>query len=125
MQRRKFIRTAGVITLGLSMAEKAALAAGSARVRSLSRVLPGNSLPRWKGFNLLDFYSPAEKPHYNPTTVDHFKWMRDWVFDFVRIPMAYPYYFKFDRSKDITPEEVYQTDPQKLEEIDRLVDLAQ
>jgi hypothetical protein len=51
--------------------------------------------------------------------------MRDWGFDFVRIPVAYPYYLKFDRSKDITPEEVYQTDPQKLEEIDRLVELAQ
>ena len=125
MQRRKFIRTAGVITLGLSMAEKAALAAGSTPGHTLSAALPGNPLPRWKGFNLLDFYSPNERPNYKPTTAEPFKWMRDWGFDFVRIPIAYPYYLKFDRTKDITPEDVYQTDPQKLEEIDRLVNLAQ
>ena len=125
ISRRKFIRAAGVITLGLSIAEKAALAAGSAPIHSLSRAVPGNPLPRWKGFNLLDFYSPNERPNYKPTSAEQFKWMRDWGFDFVRIPIAYPYYLKFDRSKDITAEDVYHTDPQKLEEIDRLVDLAQ
>ena len=117
MQRRKFIRTAGAITLGLSLVEKVALATARARA--------SNVLPRWKGFNLLDFYSPDERPHYKPATAEHFKWMRDWGFDFVRIPVAYPYYLKFDRSRDIIPEEVYQTDPQKLEEIDGLVELAQ
>jgi endoglucanase len=55
MQRRKFIRTAGVITLGLSMAEKATLAAGVGQAAARH---PPNVLPRWKGFNLLDFYSP-------------------------------------------------------------------
>src|ERR1700753_3620713 len=115
MERRKFIRTAGAITLGLSLAEKVALA----------RRREGNPLPRWKRFNLLDFYSPGDRPNYKPTTVEHFSWMRDWGFDFVRIPIAYPYYLKFDRSRDITPEEVDQFDPEKLEEIDRLVYLAQ
>ncbi len=95
MQRRKFIRTAGLVTLGLSLAEKAALAAARP---------PANKLPRWKGFNLLDFYSPDPTPSGHPTTDEHFKWMRDWGFDFVRIPIAYPHYLKFDRSKDITPE---------------------
>jgi hypothetical protein len=28
-------------------------------------------------------------------------------FDFVRIPMAYPRYLSFDRTRDITKEEVY------------------
>src|SRR5580704_18031196 len=110
MQRRKFIRSAGVITLGLSLAEKAAMATG--------RRTSTNVLPRWKGFNILDFYSPNERPNYKPTTAEPFKWMRDRGFDFVRIPIAYPYYLKFDRTADITPEAVYQTDPQKLEEID-------
>src|SRR5580658_4003295 len=125
MQRRKFIRTASVIALGSSVAEKATLAAAPAAALASARDPVVNRLPRWKGFNLLDFFSPEERPWYNPTTAEHFSWMRDWGFDFVRIPVAYPYYLKFDRGKDITPEEVYQTDPQKLEEIDRLVELAQ
>ncbi|HEV2353292.1 MAG TPA: cellulase family glycosylhydrolase [Puia sp.] len=112
MERRKFIQTAGVVGLGLSV--------GARRLK-----LPVvNALPRWKGFNLLDFYSPGGKPAANPTTAEHFKWMRDWGFDFVRLPIAYPYYLKFDRSRDIRPGEVYQMDSQKLEEIDRLVHLA-
>ena len=117
MKRRTFIRTTGLITLGLSLAEKAALAAQRSAAAA-------NTLPRWKGFNLLDFYSPDPASTTKPTTDQHFQWMRDWGFDFVRIPIAYPHYLKFDRSKDITPDEVYQTDPQQLEEIDRLVDLA-
>jgi endoglucanase len=119
MQRRKFIRTTGAIVLGLSLADQAALAARPAERGA------GNALPRWKGFNLLDFYSPDERPHYQPTTAEHFKWIRDWGFNFVRIPIAYPYYLQVDRSRDILPEEVYHTDPAKLEQIDGLVNLAQ
>jgi hypothetical protein len=90
MQRRTFIRNTGLITLGLSLAEKAALA--TARPAA-------NKLPRWKGFNLLDFYSPDPTPAARPTTDQHFRWMRDWGFDFVRIPIAYPHYLKFDRDR--------------------------
>ena len=125
MERRKFIRATGAIVLGLSLAEKAALAAGTRADGELGAKRAVNPLPRWKGFNLLDFYSPEEKPWYKPTAAEHFNWMRDWGFDFVRIPIAYPYYLTFDRSRDILPDEVYHTDPKKLEEIDRLVFLAQ
>jgi endoglucanase len=116
MQRRKFIRNSGAIVLGLSLAEKASLAAPRPSA---------NSLPKWRGFNLLDFYNPSGKPTSKPTTAEHFKWMQDWGFNFIRIPIPYPYYLNFDRSRDILPEEVYHTDPQKLEEIDHLVTLGQ
>jgi len=112
MRRRSFLKQTGLITVGLSLAEKAAFAALSPAV---------NKLPKWKGFNLLDFYSPEGIPGSRPTTEDHFKWMRDWGFDFIRIPIAYPYYLGFDRSRNILPEEVYHTDPRKLEEIEALV----
>ena len=87
---------------------------------------PKNSLPRWKGFNLLDYFSPSLPRNSNSdkTTEDDFKWMSDWGFDFVRLPMAYPRYLSFDRSKDITVEEVYKTDPEVLEKIDQLVFMA-
>ena len=77
-----------------------------------------NKLPRWKGFNLLDFFNPNPSNSSVATTEDHFKWMQDWGFDFVRFPMAYPCYLKFDRTKDITPEQVYSIDEQQVEKID-------
>ncbi len=78
------------------------------RLLLLEAMLPvKNMLPRWKGFNLLDYFSPSlpDNPEANRTTEDDLKWMADWGFDFVRLPMAYPRYLSFDRSKDITIEE--------------------
>ncbi|HOU95310.1 MAG TPA: cellulase family glycosylhydrolase [Bacteroidales bacterium] len=85
-----------------------------------------NKLPRWKGFNLLDFFSanPPRNPQMNKTTEDDLKWMRDWGFDFVRIPMAYPRYLKFDSSKNISADEIYNYNPAVLDEIDKLIYLA-
>lgn len=45
-----------------------------------------NRLPRWRGFNLLDFFhtrSPAV------ATDEDFRWIAEWGFDFVRLPMCY------------------------------------
>ena len=83
-------------------------------------------LPRWRGFNLLDFFSPVPRPgnDRNTTTEDDFRWMRDWGFDFVRLPMAYPRYLDIDYNKNITPEEVFKIDEKKVEEVDKLVDMA-
>src|SRR5436190_4679660 len=50
--------------------------------------------------------------------------MSDWGFDFVRLPISYPYYLNFDRTKNITPEEVYQIDEASVEKIDQLVQTA-
>src|SRR5690349_20511126 len=67
-----------------------------------------NALPEWRGFNLLDFFSPDPVHNRNQTTEEHFKWMRDWGFDFVRIPIAYPSYLNIDRSKNITADDTYK-----------------
>jgi aryl-phospho-beta-D-glucosidase BglC (GH1 family) len=83
-----------------------------------------NPLPRWKGFNLLDFFSPHPDQSRRQTTEENFKWMQDWGFDFVRIPMAYPYYLDIDRSKNITPEDVYRIKEEQVDRIDNLVSLA-
>ncbi|WP_343305794.1 cellulase family glycosylhydrolase [Chitinophaga niabensis] len=114
MERRSFIKSTGLLAMGAGLAGTAAFAAG----------LPANTLPNWKGFNLLDFFSPKPAGTANKTTEDHFRWMRDWGFDFVRIPVAYPSYLAFDRNKQITPEEVYNIDEQRVEEIEKLVVMA-
>ena len=117
INRRLFIKNTALAATALTIGGNAALAAGSAPVK--------NTLPRWKGFNLLDYFSPTPgNQNSGSTTEDDFKWMRDWGFDFVRLPMAYPRYLSFDRSRDIKIEEVYKTDPQVLEKIDQLIFMA-
>jgi endoglucanase len=118
INRRVFVKNTALAATALSLTGNTAF---SARFTS-----PSNHLPRWKGFNLLDYFSPAppKNPDRNRTTEDDFKWMSDWGFDFVRLPMAYPRYLSFDRSKDITKDDVYKTDPKVLENIDELIFLA-
>ncbi|QEC53950.1 aryl-phospho-beta-D-glucosidase BglC (GH1 family) [Anseongella ginsenosidimutans] len=83
-----------------------------------------NKLPKWRGFNLLDLFSPDPSQSRPATTEEQFKWMSGWGFDFVRIPMAYPAYLDFDRSRAILPDEVYNINEEALEKVDNLVALA-
>jgi endoglucanase len=114
--RRNFIRTSGLIACGIGLAGSSTFA--------LPRPAAQNKLPRWRGFNLLDFFSPDPTRSRPKTTEEDFKWMSDWGFDFVRIPMAYPYYLDIDRSRNVTPKEVYNIDEKRVEEVDQLVQLA-
>ena len=118
INRRVFLKNTTMAATGLTLAGRNVFSAINAEKR--------NKLPRWKGFNLLDFFSPAppRNPGSNKTTEDDLKWMADWGFDFVRIPMAYPRYLSFDRTRDITKDEVYKFDPRVLEEIDQLIFMA-
>ncbi|MFT3747372.1 MAG: cellulase family glycosylhydrolase [Agriterribacter sp.] len=115
MKRKIFIRNVGLaaasVTLGKTFAAPA-----------LNTVK--NSLPAWKGFNLLDFFAPLPASNKNLTTEEHFKWMHDWGFDFVRIPIAYPYYLDIDRTKNITPGDVYKISNEAVDRIGALVMLA-
>ncbi len=127
IDRRSFVKSAGLggTLIGL---------AGSASALGLS--LPEkkpNKLPRWRGFNLLDFYTskPLVFPRQNNkslSTEDDFRWMADWGFDFVRIPVQYPCYINFnpgnDKEKRILPEEVVSFNEQAIEEIEKLIFLA-
>ncbi len=116
--RREFIKKAAVFT-------GAVCAAGSSVLAMSNReTYTQNSLPKWKGFNLLDFFSPNPDRSGGGTTEEDFKWMSDWGFDFVRIPMAYPSYLDFDRNRDITPKEVYSISEEAVERVDQLVYMA-
>ena len=114
MKRRQFIATSTLAATAVSIFGTSALSAPKK-----------NPLPRWKGFNLLDFFSPDPSSSRRKTTEENFKWMQDWGFDFVRIPMAYPYYLDIDHSKDIKPEDVYKINQENVEQIDSVVYLAQ
>lgn len=113
--RRHFLKTSALFTAGIGLTGTQSFSEVPAKLE--------NPLPRWRGFNLLDFFSPeAERGRKNKK--EYFQWMADWGFDFVRVPISYPSYLKFDRSKPILPEEVLNFDEKRLQEIDQLVDQA-
>lgn len=115
--RREFLKKSALLTAGAGVAGLAGFA-GCQRQ-------PVNSIPRWRGFNLLDFFTPDPANTWvQPTSEDYFRWISDWGFDFVRIPMAYPNYLDFDRSKPITPEEVYLISEREVDRVDALVSMA-
>ena len=70
-----------------------------------------NHLPRWRGFNLLEMFTTRSKGDF---AEDDFRWMRDWGFDFARIPMCYTLWTEGD--------DVYQIDESMLENVDRVVE---
>ncbi len=95
-----------------------------------------NPLPRWRGFDLLDMYvyepgrerirageaEPIGGNTFGGGEGDfrerEFAWMRDWGFDFVRIPMDYRYW------TEGTPE-TWTLRENVMERIDRLVTLGE
>lgn len=115
MRRRQFIRNTTLATAGLALA-------GAGHADTVPHA--ANPLPRWRGFNLLDYFNHDPSRARPPTLDVMFDWMRDWGFDFVRIPMAYPAYLDIDHTRPITPDDVYRFDEQKIAGVDRLVTSA-
>lgn len=123
MKRREFLKTttAGTAMFAIN---------SSLDVFALhGNQLFNNNLPRWRGFNILNFFSPRRYVH-NPRTIaateQDFKWMADWGFDFVRIPMAYPSYLNYNPSsgKDITSEETVDFREEAIEAVEQIVFMA-
>lgn len=116
IKRRNFIKTSVSVAAGISMT-------GSLSC-NIDKKVTINKLPKWKGFNILDFFSPDPANAREGIEEEYFKWMADWGFDFVRFPMAYPSYLNIDRSRPITPDEVYQIDEEAVDNIDKIVTTA-
>ena len=114
--RRDFLKTTSLVTGGLL--------AGAHHLSANTLAKSTNKLPKWKGFNLLDFFSPDPNNRRPETKEEYFKWMSEWGFDFVRLPMAYPFYLKFDRSKDLSQDRIRKIWKKRVREIDRIVDLG-
>ena len=116
MNRRTFIKTA---TAGVALA-------GIPELLTSCTPAVKNKLPRWRGFNILDYFSPR-RYRFNPerfaATEEDFKWIADWGFDFVRIPMAYPSYLEYDPASgnDITPEETVIFREEAIEGVEKIV----
>lgn len=70
-------------------------------------------LPRWRGFNLLEMFTSKSSGDF---AEDDLRWIRDWGFDFVRIPACYTLWVKAD--------DPYELDESMLEKVDRVVRLG-
>ena len=115
--RRAFLKKTG-------LAAAAVVIAGNKTFPSSPSIASQNKLPKWKGFNLLDFFSPDRRRPRPSTEEQQLKWMSDWGFDFVRIPMAYPSYVKFDRETDITTKRIRKFDRKATDRVEHLAYLA-
>jgi len=117
MKRSTFIKNTAAVAGGVVLANSSSAFSNFLTVQ--------NKLPRWRGFNLLDYFSPNKADTSRGfTSEEELKWMADWGFDFVRLPMAYPRYVKFDPSKNIRPDDVLNFDEKAVDKIEELVDRA-
>ena len=70
-------------------------------------------LPRWRGFNLLEMFTTRSDGNWQE---DDFRWIADWGFDFVRLPMCYLLWVEDD--------DPFRISEHGLEKIDRAVELG-
>ena len=72
-----------------------------------------NRLPRWRGFNLQEMFTVASEGDWKD---DDFRWMSDWGFDFVRLPMCYTLWIEGD--------DIHKIKEAGLAKVDRAVELG-
>lgn len=71
------------------------------------------ALPRWRGFNLMEMFGKKSRGDFQE---DDFRWMAEWGFDFVRLPLCYRLWTE--------PGDVYAIREEELAKIDRAVELG-
>ena len=128
INRRTFIKTtsASAALLGINgFSDLASTEAHAANIKAAR-----NKLPRWRGFNLLPFFRPISYDGFDPWPLDgmeqYLKWIVDWGFDFVRIPISYHYYIRHNwyGNRPVTPEEAITFNEEAIENIENLIYLA-
>jgi aryl-phospho-beta-D-glucosidase BglC (GH1 family) len=120
--RREFIAAlgaaaaAGALPAGLSITEETKLKPAQ------------TTIPRWRGFNILDFFQAMSSGTESAGVVpeDDCKWIRDWGFDFVRLPMDYWLWIDSDwrQTRKLRPDDMMKISQSALEKVDRAVDLC-
>jgi|ERR1035437_631649 endoglucanase len=107
IHRRSVLKSlAGIAVAGALPAALAGLEKPAPKTASIN--------PKWYGFNLMEYFStdpdwmkyfPFESGHFQE---DDFRWMRDWGFNWVRLPMDYRFWTDANdpmqiREKDVEP----------------------
>jgi endoglucanase len=121
--RRAFLRNAGLAAAAAMVGCNKVLPDVTKNSSSTaSGSITGNLLPKWKGFNLSEYFQPDPWYQGASTPEEWFKWMADWGFDFVRIPVSYPTYLDMPAYQQyISPDDVYRIDENKVQKLEQLV----
>ncbi len=106
MNRRQFLQTAAGVAL-CATATRAATK-GASKVNA-------SKLPRWRGFNLLEKFVGERNA---PFRESDFEWMKEWGFDFVRLPLSYRCW------ADGTPDKWLELKENVLKEVDQVVEFG-
>lgn len=118
--RRVFLKTASAAAAGVAF--------GATRPAGATEQPAQTAIPRWRGFNLTDFFQAFDRGERGAGLVseDDLKWIRDWGFDFIRIPMDYWLWIDSDwrKTKQLSPDDVYKIDETTMEKVDRTVELG-
>ena len=100
--RRVFLKAAGATVAGAVL--------GASGQPTLAAQPAQTAIPRWRGFNLTDFFQALDQGERAAGMVseDDLKWIRDWGFDFIRIPMDYWLWIDSDwrKTKKLSPDDI-------------------
>ena len=126
--RRSLLKSAATLvsaaTFPSKLARAASYASGATAAQATS---PGSSQaaqnPAWYGFNLLEYFSTDPDwmkyfPYKNDGMFleDDFRWIRDWGFNWVRLPMDYRFW---------TSPDLFTINEKQIEPIDRAIRLGE
>lgn len=109
MNRRDFLKVGTVAATGGLLAGSLSASPTSP---SMQQTKPDT---RWRGFNLLEFFSPQPSRPLAPFREQDLEIMATWGFNFARIPMSYWAWAKPDKARWL------QIDEKPFEHIDNLV----
>lgn len=116
MDRRTVLKSLATAALAAALPSSLGLASPAILSRSIN--------PRWYGFNLLEYFSidPDWMKYFPYKDNSHFqeddlRWMSDWGFNWVRLPMDYRFW--------TDPNDRMKIDDKRVELIDRAIRLGQ
>jgi len=124
--RRDFLtQTAAATVGGLLGASRVARALGEE-----SAVGTPPAVPRWRGFNLLDFFQAMWRPvegdfvKVEPVPEEDCRLIAELGFDFVRLPMDYWLWIDSDwpKTKKLRPDDLFKIREATLEKIDQSIE---
>ncbi len=125
--RRRFLKTVSASAAVLAAGTGSA-GTGPTGVLAADSKPAQTALPRWRGFNLLNFFQALGRSERNDGRIreDDCRMIRDMGFDFIRIPMDYWMWIDSDcrRTGKLRVDDMAKIREGALEQVDRTVEVG-